>query len=145
MQVITNSMGDQQLEQLEYVGYQQRLNADGTRREYHRVKVTCDQGQDFIERVPLFHTSPTSNDPDANWGEYVRVYPPGGAAFKYLYGARNDTEARHHDLKARVKHLPEDVAGQQLRLLGAAIANNALSWQAHLREHAKSNVIDDTA
>lgn len=107
--------------------------------------LTCDQGEDFIERVPLFHTSPTSNDPDANWGEYVRVYPPGSAAFKYLYGARNDTESRHHDLKARVKHLPEDVAGQQLRLLGAAIANNALSWQAHLREHAKSNVIDDTA
>jgi hypothetical protein len=145
VQVVMNSMGDQQLEQLEYVGYQQRLNADGTRREYHRVKVTCDQGDDFIERVPLFHTSPTSNDPDANWGEYVRVYPPGSAAFKYLYGARNDTEARHHDLKARVKHLPADVAGQQLRLLGAAIASNALSWQAHLREHAKSNVIDDTA
>lgn len=145
LQVVINSMGDQELQRLEYTGYEQRPNRDGTRREYHRVKITCDQGDDFTERVPLFHTSPTSNDPDANWGEFVRVYPPGSAAFKYLYGARNDTEARHHDLKARVKHLPNDVAGQQLRLLGASIASNALSWQAHLREHSKNNVIDDTA
>lgn len=55
------------------------------------------------------------------------------------------TEARHADLKARVKHLPADAAGQHLRLLGGSIAKNALAWQTHLRVHGENNVIDDTA
>lgn len=146
VQVVMNGMGNHQLERLHHLRYEQRPNKrDGTRREYHVYRIACDQGPDFEERIALFHTSPTSTDPDANWGEYVRVYAPGTAAFKYLYGARNDTEARHADLKARVKHLPLDRTGQELRLLGAAIASNALSWQVHMEANGLINVIDDTA
>jgi hypothetical protein len=145
VQVVMNGLGDYELERLDHIEYQQRRNKDGSRREYHLFRIHCTHGEDFTERIPLFHTSPTSSDPDYNWGEVVRVYPPGSAAFKYLYGARNDTEARHADLKARVKHLPADAAGQHLRLLGGAIAKNALAWQTHLRRHGANNVIDDTA
>lgn len=60
-----------------------------------------------------------------------------------LYGGRNDTEARHADLKARVKYLPRDVMGQELRLLGASVAINAIAWQVHLQAHGEKNVIDD--
>jgi hypothetical protein len=145
LQALMNNMGEYQLERVEHLDYQQRWNRDGTRREYHRIRIACANGPAITERVSLFHTSPMSTDPDYNWGEVVRVYPPGSAAFKFLYGARNDTEVRHADLKARVKHLPRDVAGQELRLLGAAIASNALSWQIHLQAHGEPNVIDDTA
>ena len=48
-------------------------------------------------------------------------------------------------LKARVKHLPQDVAGQELRLLGAGMAINAIAYQVHLQAHGLPNVIDDTA
>lgn len=145
MQVLMNDMGGYQLERLHHLDYEQRWNGDGTRREYHRYRIACAHSADIIELIPLFHTSPTSSDPAYNWGEVVRVYPPGSAEFKYLYGARNDTEVRHADLKARVKHLPRDVAGQELRLLGAAVASNALSWHVHLRDKGDDNVINDTA
>lgn len=145
VQSVMNSMGEYELQRLEHVEYQQRPNRDGTRREYHVFRIACAHGEDFTERVPLFHTSPTSNDPDYNWGEVVRVYPPGSAESKFLYRARPDTEARHTDLKARLKHFPTDAAGQGLRLLGAAMAMNGLAWQVHLEAHGENNVIQDTA
>lgn len=55
------------------------------------------------------------------------------------------TEARHADLKARVKYLPPDVLGQELRLLASSVAINAAAWQVHLQAHGERNVIDDTA
>lgn len=97
-------------------------------------------------RLPLFHTDGPSTDPrNVNWGEVSRVFAPGSPQMKYLYGGRNDTESRHDDLKARVKHLPRDVRGQEFRLLGAAMAINAAAWQIHLQAHGERNVIDDTA
>lgn len=95
--------------------------------------------------MPLFHTDPTSSDPDYNWGEVSRVFAPGTPEFAYLYGQRNDTEARHADLKRRITYMPKSVAGQELRLLGAALAINAVALQAHLRHHDRPNVLDDTA
>jgi hypothetical protein len=55
---------------------------------------------------PAVHTDGPSTDPDYNWGEVCRVFPPTSAAFQYPYGQRNDTEARHTDLRARAKYLP---------------------------------------
>lgn len=133
---------------LEVVDYDQRWSKKGhlgARREYLTVKVPCTLCGDFTQLVPLFHTDPTSQDPDANWGEYVRVFAPGSPQFRLLYGARNDTESRHTNLKARVKYLPADVAGQEIRLLGAAMAMNALAWQFHLHAFGEANVFDNTA
>jgi hypothetical protein len=62
-----------------------------------------------------------------------------------LYGARNDTEARHADLKSRIKYLPPDVPGQDLRMLGAMVTANALAWQVHLQAREQPNVFDGTA
>ena len=73
------------------------------------------------------------------------MFPPVSAAFRYLYGQRNDTESRHTDLKARARYLPADVLGQQLRLLGAAMLLNAIAWQVHCEAQRKPNVYDDTA
>lgn len=75
-------------------------------------------------------------------------FPPrqaSSAQFQYLYGARNDTEARHADLKSRIKYLPPDVAGQDLRMLGAMVTSNAVAWQAHLQAQEQPNVFDGTA
>jgi hypothetical protein len=118
------------------------------RREYLIVTVPCRSTSvnlDFTCRVPLFHTPDVSGDPEVNWGEVCRIYPVGSAEFKYLYSGRNDTEARHADLHRRTLHFPADVPGQELRLLGAALAINAVSWQVHLQAHSEDNVLDDTA
>ena len=99
-----------------------------------------------VDRIPLFHDGKGENAlHEVNWGEVVRVWAPGSLQFKYLYGARNDTEARHSDLKARMNYLPRDVAGQELRLLGASMAANLMAWQVHLQAHEEPNVIDNTA
>lgn len=145
MEVRFTGAGTYTLNPVTHVKYEPRgTAANGTRREYHVILITCGQ-QNFERRISLFHTDATSKDPEFNRGEHVRVYPPGSAAAKYLYGARNDTEARHADLKARVNYLPADRDGQMLRLLGAAIASNAFSWQVHLQAHGENNVIDNTA
>lgn len=122
-----------------------RVTALGTRREYFIVTITCPIAGDFTERIPLFHTDATSTDPDYNWGEVARVFAPTSAEGQFLYGARNDTESRHTNLKARAKYLPIDVPGQELRLLGAAVTMNAVAWQLHLQAHGENNVLDDTA
>ncbi|MBE7324576.1 hypothetical protein IEQ44_07920 [Nocardioides sp. Y6] len=147
MEAVFTGEGTYALTPLPVVKYEQRGKAtNGTRREYLTVKITCPHTRnDLTERIALFHTPATSNDPNYIWGEVCRVYPPGSWQAKYLYGARNDTEARHADLKARVQHLPGDRDGQMLRLLGASIANNAFSWQVHLQAHGLDNVVDDTA
>ena len=98
-----------------------RVTAFGTRREYFIVTIACPIASDFTERIRLFHTDATSTDPDYHWGEVARVFAPTSAEGQYLYGARNDTDSRHTNLKARVKYLPIDVPGQELRLLGAAV------------------------
>jgi hypothetical protein len=95
--------------------------------------------------VALFHTDATSTDPAYNWGEVVRVFAPSSAQFQYLYGARNDTEARHADLKSRIKYLPPDVAGQDLRMLAAMVTANAVAWQVHLQARQQANIFDGTA
>ena len=46
-----------------------------------------------------------------------------------------DTGSRHTGLKARVRYLPADVLGVQLRLPGASVTANAVPWQLHLPEH----------
>lgn len=146
MEVRHTGAGTYTLKPVTHLKYLQRGNADnGTRREYHQIHIACPHGDDLKPLISLFHTDATSSDPDFNRGEYIRVYAPGTAAAKYLYGARNDTEARHADLKARAKYLPSDRDGQTLRLLGAAIASNAFSWQVHLQAHGEANVIDSTA
>lgn len=145
MEVEFTGAGTYALKPVTHLKYLQRGNAaNGTRREYHQIHIAC-SGDDLKPLISLFHADATSNDPEFNRGEYVRVYPPGSAASKFLYGARNDTEARHADLKARAKYLPTDRDGQTLRLLGAAIASNAFSWQVHLQAHGEHNVIDNTA
>lgn len=124
----------------------ERRGEDGKVRERLTVEIKCAWAGDFSQEVPLFHADATSTSPSGtNWGEVCRVYPPGSAEFKYLYGARNDTEARHSDLKARVKNLSRDVLGQELRLLAASVARNAIAWQVHLQAHGENNVLDDTA
>ena len=125
--------------------YEQRPNRDGTRREYKTVEIDCDIAGSYTERVALFHTDSTSNDPQYNWGEVVRVFAPTSAEFPYLYGARNDTESRHADLKSRNKYLPPDVPGQDLRMLGAMVTANALAWQVHLQARQQPTVFDGTA
>ncbi len=71
--------------------------------------------------------------------------PSGCGVTPFLYGARNDTESRHTNIKERAKYLPIDVPGQELRLLGAAMTMNAVAWQLHLQAHGEPNVLDDTA
>ena len=143
--LVTDDHGEPDVEHLTITGYFKRPNKDRTRREYLTVRIPCSMGGDFNEDIALFHTDGNSADPDYNWGEVIRVYPPSSHEFKYLYGARNDTEARHSDLKARIKNFPSDVPGQEIRLLGAAIMINALAWQIHLQAHGQPNVFDDTA
>lgn len=92
----------------------------------------------------LFHTDPTSSDPNYNRGDVSRVFAPGTREFAYLYGQRNDTEIRHDDLKRRITHLPKSVPGQELRLLGTALAINAIALRAHRLHHEHPNVLDDT-
>lgn len=135
------------------VKYEQRDNRDGTRREYVTVRIDCDIAGADTHRIPLFHGRDprlvegmkTDADPDFNWGEVVRVFPPGTRQFNDLYGARNDTEARHADLKSRIKYLPPDVAAQDLRMLGAMITANAVAWQAHLQARRQPNILDRPA
>ena len=97
----------------------------------------------FTRLIPLFHNSP--GDPNYNWGEVCRVFPPSSAEFQYLYGGRNDTEARHTDLKARAKYLPADIPGQELRLLAAAMVSNAVGWQVHCQAWRDPSVFDGTS
>ena len=138
------SDGTPQCRPVAVVGYDQRQGKN-VRREYLAIRIECTLCGTSEHRVPLFHTDPTSTDPDANWGEYARVFPPSSPQFRHLYGARNDTESRHTNLKARVKHLPPDVPGQMLRLLGAMIATNSVAWQLHQQELDAPNVFDNTA
>ena len=148
---VTDEFGEPDVEHLTIVDYFQRPNENDTRREYFTVRIPCTRGGDFTTDVPLFHTDTKGRDtkgrdhkrpvtkhpdPEYNWGEVMRVYPPSSPEFKYLYGARNDTEARHNDLKARIKNFPSDVPGQELRLLGAAIMINACAWAVHLQAQA---------
>lgn len=138
---------------LEVIGYEQRGRRDffhadgpqlGPRREYLIVRIRCPVVGDFTHRVPLFHTEPGSDDPDYKWGEVARVFGLGTAAYQHLYGARNDTESRHADLKARLKHLPPDVPGQSLRLLGAALVVNSVAWHVHLDANGRGSVLKNT-
>ena len=146
VQLVANAEGTDQMDPLKVLAYDKVRERTGARAEYLTVQVRCTTGgEDFTHRVPLFHTNPMSSDPTGPWGEVCRVYPPGSKEFKYLYGGRNDTEARHYDLKRRLKHLPRDVNGQQVRLLGAAVASNSLAWQVHLQVTARGNVFDNTA
>lgn len=125
-------------------GYQQR-GSESARRQYFLATVRCPLAGDFTERVPLFHVDGTSTDPDVNYGEVARVFAPNSSQFRRLYGMRNDTESRHTNLKASVKHLPIDVRGQELRLIGAALASNAVAWQLELQLAGEDNVFDNTA
>lgn len=102
-------------------------------------------GEVVGEHVRVGDPVDPSNAPRGeNWGEVVRVYPPGSWQFKYLYGVRNDTEARHADLKARVKHLPADVPGQLLRLLAASMTINAAGYQVHLQANGMQTPTSST-
>lgn len=144
IELVTKADGEDAPRLLVPDGYERR-GAPGKRRDYLLVTLDC-QREKVKVRVPLFHTDGPSTSPgNTNWGEVSRVYSPGSPQFKYLYGARNDTEARHADLKARVKYLPRDVLGQELRLLASSVAINAAAWQVHLQAHGEPNVIDDTA
>jgi len=140
---ITGQDGRLTVVPLEILEYEQRGQA--VRRQYFRTAIKCTLAGDFEARVPLFHTDATSNDPDVNYGEVARVFPPNTHSFTRLYGMRNDTESRHTELKARLHHLPADVAGQELRLLGAMIVINSVAWQLHLQSARRRNVLDDTA
>lgn len=146
MELVMNGDGTDAARALDIRDYEHR-QSNGVHRERLLLHIPdCAFGDAFDVMVPLFHDNPVSTAPRGeNWGEVVRLYPPGSKRFKYLYGARNDTEARHADLKARVKHLPHDVLGQELRLLGAAMSINAIAWQVHLQAHGLPNVLDDTA
>lgn len=124
--------------------YEQRGQAT-SRRQYFRVTIRCALADDFRALVPLFHLEAVSTDPDVNYGEVARVFAPNSSNFKRLYGMRNDTESRHTSLKARTRHLPMDVPGQELRLLGTAITSNSVAWQLHLQSAGSRNVFDDTA
>ncbi len=137
--------GEANVRTVEVLAYEQREGRNGgSRREYKIIRIDCALAGPFEHRVPLFHTSPTSSDPDYNWGEVVRVFEPGSEQFAYLYGARNDTEARHNNLKGRIKYMPGDILGQEFRLLGAALVMNAATWQMYLHSLNLPNVIDDT-
>ena len=148
---IISADGTPTVRRVQVVDYEQRYSTSKSgnrvRREYLIAKVACTLGEDFTHRVALFHTDPTSTDPQANWGEVARVFAPDTPQFQYLYGARNDTESRHTNLKAAVRYMPADVAGQQLRLLGAMVTMNATAWQLHQQLHGQPNVLDlyDTA
>lgn len=146
MELVMTADGTDTARSLEVLDYEHR-ESKSVHRERLRLRIPdCPFGDAFDVMVPLFHDNPVSTAPRGkNWGEVVRLYPPGSNQFKYLYGARNDTEARHADLKARVKHLPHDVLGQELRLLGASMAINAIAWQVHLHALGYNNVLDDTA
>ena len=76
---------------------------------------------------------------------WSRASAPSSPEFLGLYPSRNDTEARHGDLKQRIKYMPRDVAGQHLKVLAASAAKNALSWQYHLQAHSEPNVFSNTA
>jgi hypothetical protein len=141
---VVDANGDRLTEPAKIVNYVKRGSAP-TRREYHEIEIDCAYSGPFTHLVALFHTSPVSGDVDYNWGEVVRVFPPHTPNFDLLYGTRNDTESRHTELKRRVRYLPADVPGQDLRLLGAMITSNAVSWQVHLQAHGLPNVLDDTA
>lgn len=146
VQVVDDVTGQPAISPLKVHRHKQFRNKDGTYRDYLLSDVACDlTGTTFERLIPLFHTDGPSTDPDYNWGEVCRVFAPTSAAFQYLYGQRNDTEARHTDLKARAKYLPADVPGQELRLLAAAMLSNALAWQVHLQAHKKPNIFDGTA
>jgi hypothetical protein len=132
VELLATSDGSDVLRHIPAQGYQRR-GKPGSYREYLLVTTDC-LGTEQTVRVPLFRTDGPSNGPrGGNTREVSRVYAPGSPQFKYHYAARNDTEARHSDLKSRTRHLPRDVAGQELRLLGAAMTINAAAWQVHLQ------------
>lgn len=146
VQLVKDEAGDPGISPLERLEHKERINKDGTYRQYSLRKVECAAtGTNFAERIALFHTDPTSSDLKHNCGEVCRVFPPSSPEFEYLYGQRNDTESRHTDLKACAKYLPADVPGQELRLLAASMLLNAIAWQVHSQAHGKPNVFDDTA
>ena len=144
VEMVTDGDGHDQPRKVEIIKYLRYRNKDGSWREYHHVKIPCPLAPDgFItKRVALFHDA--EDDPKFNYGEYARTLPPHTDAFQRLYSTRNDTEARHADLKARTKFFPRDVPGQEVRLLGACIANNALALHVHLQAHGLPNAIDNT-
>lgn len=136
--------GQPTIRRLDIDDYEQRGGAT-SRRQYFKVTLHCSLAGDFQARVPLFHLDSVSTDPAVNYGEVSRVFAPNSSNFNRLYGMRNDTESRHTNLKARARHLPADVPGQELRLLGAAVTSNSVAWQLHLQSAGMSNVFDDTA
>jgi hypothetical protein len=144
MELVMSDDGTDTVRALAVTDYEHRVEKNGLHRERLTLSIPdCPFGDGFVTKVPLFHDNPVSTAPRGqNWGEVVRLYPPGSWQFKFLYGARNDTESRHADLKARAKHLPKDVRGQELRLVGAAMAHNAIAWQVHLQAHGQPNVLD---
>lgn len=147
VELTTDSTGNDVITHPTITDYESRPSSSGDSMWRQSLNITfhCPWSMsDHEARIPLFHTGPLSPDPDINWGEVVRVFAPGSWQFRYLYGARNDTESRHRDLKARVKYLPGDRTGQTIRLLGAALSNNALSWQYWLEAQGQTSVFTHT-
>jgi len=133
---------------VQVTGYKKHLNrgaSNATCREYLRIEINCTFAGSITARVPLFHLDGTDDSLAHNFGEVVRVFAPSSPEFLGLYPSRNDTEARHSDLKQRIKYMPRDVAGQHLKVLAASLAVNALSWQFHLQAHHEANVFNNTA
>ncbi len=114
------------------------------RREYFTVTINCTIENPVTTRVPLFHREAVEGVLEFNYGEYVRVFAPFSPQYIFLYACRNDTEARHAELKQRIKYMPRNVRGQRLRLLAAALAMNAINWQYHLQAHGEPNIFDNT-
>jgi hypothetical protein len=103
------------------------------------VYIECEGETLTSERIPMFHAEGPSSGLEFSWGEYARTFAPSSEDFKTLNATRNDTESRHTALKRRIRHMPEDVNGQNLNLLGAAFLNNAITGQFHLRSMGQAH------
>ncbi|MDA9802785.1 hypothetical protein N9C30_00290 [bacterium] len=104
------------------------VTAFGPCHEYFTVTNACSSAGEFTEGTPPFHIGSISTDPDYDWGEVDRVFVPTITEGQFPRRAPNDNEARHTNPKALSKYLRIDVLRQGLRLLGAAVPMNSVTW-----------------
>ena len=122
-----------------------RRNNDGTYRWYHEIDIDC--GDDFHRTTVRLHQTPADTAAKLNRPEVLRQLPPATPEYLAVYRYRPDSESLNAQLQAmfhfhRLPAYGRD--GQLLAMLGATMAENAVSRQRH-RKRTGQDAQDEPA
>jgi hypothetical protein len=111
-------------------------------RESTMVRINCPMSTEpVVTRLSMFHSAGPSQEAKFNYGVYARTFAPGSDSFHSLYRYRNDAESLNKNLKDRVKYLPDDITGQNLKMIAACLCMNALARQFARRAQGLPTVL----